>query len=84
MPVYKIGYYAPRQDARRHLLKSFKAENDNEARAVMVKELHNRDLLYRWYLYTGDWKPVPLCSLDCNNCPDYNCSKNKTKFTEVK
>ncbi len=83
MPTYKIGYYAARKDARRHLLESFRADDDNEARAHMIEVICNRDLNYKWYLYSGDWKPIPLCSRDCNYCPDYTCNKNKT-FTEVK
>ena len=61
--VYKIAFKAKRRDAKRHLLESFQADSLGEAeeyfRGVVKKHYkENVNRMYRFELYTGNWKPI--------------------------
>ena len=61
--VYKIAFKAKRRDAKRHLLESFQADTLEEAEAhfrEIVKHhyMENVNRMYRFELYTGNWKPI--------------------------
>lgn len=61
--VYKIAFKAKRRDAKRHLLESFQADSLEEAkehfRGVVKKHYaENVNRMYRFELYTGNWKPI--------------------------
>lgn len=81
--TYKIGFRNMRKDARRHLLTSFKAENDVEAAKKMFEILKDKfDEKYEYRLYTGDWINISMCTGNCMECADFGCS-NRGKKVET-
>ena len=61
--VYKIAFKAKRRDAKRHLLESFQADSLEEAKEYfsgVVKKHYKENVnrMYRFELYTGNWKPI--------------------------
>ena len=58
--VYKIGFTNNRKDARRHLLRSFRAADDEEAKDLFIEYVSTFCDTKRYFyrLYTGDWKEI--------------------------
>lgn len=56
--VYKIAWKNRRRDAKRHLLKSFQAENEKEAIKRFKEVVPQLPDKYTYALFTGNWKYI--------------------------